>query len=231
MSTCTTSERDRRQTDLALLGHELRNPLAAALTCVAAAAAITDAGDPRGDLLGRAQRDLGRLGDLLDAYLELLAGKLRQPVEFDVAAVVRAVASRRGAATVAVRTAGGALPVRGNAALIGRALENLIDNALRFGAGRIEVATACAAGDVVVEVRDDGPGVPPALRARVFEPYVSGRGSTGLGLVLVKDIAAAHGGSIELVASAAGAHFLLRLPLSAPAAAPARGSRGAACAS
>lgn len=209
----TLAAAGRRLEDLALLGHELRNPLAAALTGVAAAAAITAADDPRGELLARAQRDLERLADLMNAYLDLLGGRLRQPLTFDVGAMVRAAAHRRGAATVVLHTDGAALPVHGNRALLARALENLIDNALRLGAERIEVATACAAGSVLVEVRDDGPGVPPALRECLFEPFVSGRGSSGLGLVLVRDIVTAHGGSVRLLPSAAGAHFELRLPL------------------
>ncbi|MEZ5966908.1 MAG: HAMP domain-containing sensor histidine kinase [Planctomycetota bacterium] len=203
----------RRCEDLALLGHELRNPLAAALTGVAAAASITEAGDPRGDLLERAQRDLERLADLLNAYLDLLGGRLRQMVACDLGSLVRATASRRGAATVVVRTDGSVLRVRGNRALLARALENLIDNALRLGAGRIEVTTSLADDSAVVEVSDDGPGVPADLRARLFEPFVSGRGSTGLGLALVRDIAVAHGGTVRLLPSASGAHFELRLPL------------------
>jgi signal transduction histidine kinase len=217
-----------RRADLALLGHELRNPLAAALTGIAAAASLTDAGDPRAELLARAQRDLDRLGGLLTAYLELLGGKLRHQVEVDVGALVRAAASRRGAAVVCVRTDGRPQLVRGNSILLARALENVVDNALRSGAQRVEVALARQADEVVIAVRDDGPGVSPELRDNLFEPFVSGRGSTGLGLVLVKDIAQAHGGSVRLLPAACGAHFELRLPALA-AAAPPRG--GAGCAS
>lgn len=207
------ARREGRQADLALLGHELRNPLAAAITGVAAAAAITAVDDPRHDLLARAQRDLERLAGLMSAYLDLLGGRLRHPAEVDVGAVVRATASRRGAAAVVVRATGEPLPVRGNSALLGRALENLIDNALRFGARRVEIAATRTDTEIVVEVSDDGSGVTPELRARVFEPFVSGRGSTGLGLTLVKDIVEAHGGSVGLLPAAAGARFALRLPV------------------
>ncbi|HLU38111.1 MAG TPA: histidine kinase dimerization/phospho-acceptor domain-containing protein, partial [Planctomycetota bacterium] len=113
MSTCD----DRRLRDLAVLGHELRNPLAAALTGVATAAAITPAGDARAALLERACRDLDRLGKLLDAYLVLLGGKGPGAAPVDLASLARAVAARRGVATVAFRAGSESLPVTGSAVL------------------------------------------------------------------------------------------------------------------
>jgi signal transduction histidine kinase len=205
----------RRLADLAMLGHELRNPLAAALTGVAAAAAMTDAADPRAALLGRAAHDLERLAGLLTAYLELLGGRPVRTVPLDLAATVRAVAARRGAAvTVAVEAPD--VPVRGSPALLERALENLVDNALRSGARRVEISAARRGGEVVLEVADDGPGVPEGVRDRLFDAFVSGRGSSGLGLALVHDIAAAHGGSVRLLPSRQGARFVLSLPAVAP---------------
>jgi signal transduction histidine kinase len=213
------SPSDQRLADLAMLGHELRNPLAAAQTCVAAAAAITPAGDSRQPLLHRASRDLERLGGLLTSYLELLGGRLQRTTLVDVGACVRGVAARRGPAVTA-RASGAELMVTGNAALLERAVENLVDNAFACGAKRVDLLAARQADQLVLEVSDDGPGVAPALRERLFAPFASGRGSTGLGLVLVKDIAVAHGGSVRLAASApGGARFVLSLP---GAGAPAR---------
>jgi signal transduction histidine kinase len=64
----------------------------------------------------------------------------------------------------------------------------------------------------VLAVEDDGPGVPDELRALIFEPGFSRCGSTGLGLDIVAEVAAAHGGSVAFEPGAVGARFVLRLP-------------------
>ena len=113
---------------------------------------------------------------------------------------------------MSARVQGEALEVSGSAALLERAVENLVDNAFRCGAKRVELLVLRRGAQVVLEVSDDGPGVAPAVRDRLFELFASGRGSTGLGLVLVKDIAVAHGGTVQLEPSIAGARFTLVLP-------------------
>jgi len=97
-----------------------------------------------------------------------------------------------------------------------RVLDNLIVNALVhvLDGGRIEIgAERQANGNLLLWVADDGPGVPEALRARLFEPFTTGRrDGTGLGLALAREIVHAHGGHITLVESARGAHFEMELP-------------------
>ena len=81
--------------------------------------------------------------------------------------------------------------------------------------GMLTVTTKCVGETVMIEIQDDGPGVPPALAGRVFEPFFStkevGEG-TGLGLSIAMGIAEAHGGSLTLVPTGKGACFQLSLP-------------------
>jgi signal transduction histidine kinase len=136
----------------------------------------------------------------------------------------------RGEALVAARTeiAPGAalwkdamspvdLRVRAHSGLVSRLLHALYENAILASAPRAPTieTRACVDRDaVLVEVEDDGPGVSPEIAARIFDPLVTGRsGGSGLGLALARRIVAAHGGSIVLVDSQAGACFRIRIPL------------------
>jgi len=78
-------------------------------------------------------------------------------------------------------------------------LATLLENSLMHGAGPVTILTRTAGGSVVIEVSDEGPGVPPELGARVFERAVSGRASTGLGLFVARELAEADGGRLELL--------------------------------
>jgi signal transduction histidine kinase len=78
-------------------------------------------------------------------------------------------------------------------------LATLLENSLMHGAGPVTIRTRTAGGSVVIEVSDEGPGVPPELGARVFERAVSGRASTGLGLTVARELAEADGGRLELL--------------------------------
>jgi len=84
-----------------------------------------------------------------------------------------------------------------------RAVANLVDNAVKFG-GRVEVSVEPRDREVWIEVRDDGPGIPEDILVNVFEPYFKAddaraqRGGFGLGLSIVREIAAGHGGAVEL---------------------------------
>lgn len=78
-------------------------------------------------------------------------------------------------------------------------LATLLENSLMHGAGPVTIRTRTAGGSVVIEVSDEGPGVPAELGARVFERAVSGRASTGLGLTVARELAEADGGRLELL--------------------------------
>jgi signal transduction histidine kinase len=107
------------------------------------------------------------------------------------------------------------LRVRAHPGLLGRLLHVLYDNAVQASAPRaprIETRAYAESGRVVIEVSDDGPGVPPEIADRVFEPLVTARpGGTGLGLALARRIATAHGGTIDL-GHGPGARFRIELP-------------------
>jgi signal transduction histidine kinase len=86
---------------------------------------------------------------------------------------------------------------------VGRALDNLVLNAIQNSppGGEVRLEVAPHRDGVAFRVRDAGPGVPEALRERLFEPFVTGRAEgSGLGLAIVREIARAHGGSARLVA-------------------------------
>lgn len=108
------------------------------------------------------------------------------------------------------------LRVRAHSGLLVRLLHALYDNSIRASlprAPRVSTHARGAGHRVVVDIADDGPGVPREIAARVFDPLVSARpGGTGLGLALARRIAAAHGGSIALVDSPSGATFRVELP-------------------
>lgn len=95
---------------------------------------------------------------------------------------------------------------------------NLLSNAWRHSQKKTSSVSITANVDpekqrAVISVIDDGPGVPTEISDRIFEPFYSGSGSTGLGLYLVRELALANGGSVRLGASRVGARFVLELPL------------------
>jgi signal transduction histidine kinase len=125
-----------------------------------------------------------------------------------------------------------ALPVTGNPDELHRMVLNLLDNASRHTppGARIELHVRQLGDEAVVEVADDGPGIPPRLREQVFDRFVRGEGpadtavgpGSGLGLSIVRAVATSHGGTVEVGESATGgAQFRVRLPLQ-PSQQPAR---------
>lgn len=196
----------------AMLGHELRNPLAGALTNVAVAAELTDPEDPRANMLRLAQQDLMRMAKLIDRCLEFADLGRIAPQRQDLVQAVRGVAERRGDAVVTVVAPDHAIPVGLDRVLFERALENLIENALGAGAGAVSITVEGGPAVAAITVADDGPGVASALRERIFEPFVSGRGSRGLGLPFTREVITAHGGTVVLGAAGPGATFRIELP-------------------
>jgi two-component system OmpR family sensor kinase len=135
----------------------------------------------------------------------------------------RAEAEERGV-VVEVACDGGV--VEGHAGDLERLLRNLVENALRHSprGSRVRIEAKGAADGAQLLVSDDGPGVPPDVRERIFEPFFrlpadrTNNAGAGLGLAIGRSIARAHGGDLWVDDSTHGARFVVRLPVSAPGA-------------
>ena len=193
---------------LASASHELRSPLAR----LRMALALVDDGSP---VCADAVRDIEELdatvGDLLQVgRMQALDGPDR-PEDVPLLVIAAEEASRvDGMASGVDRV------VRGDARLLRRMVRNLVENADRHGARPIEVAVTADG----LEVLDRGPGIDPALRERIFEPFFrpaghsEGRdGGVGLGLHLVREIARFHRGDVVAEPrEGGGTRFVVRLP-------------------
>ncbi|MFI6145363.1 sensor histidine kinase [Streptomyces sp. NPDC051109] len=220
--------------------HELRNPLAAVRSRLEVALAQ---GRPDRESVAAALADTERL-QRIAADLLLLARLDGGPVPrprtepVDLALLAAEDLARRPAPRVPLRLeAQVPVPAAGDPARLERALANLVDNALRHARTGVVVRAATEPADpggggwAVLEVEDDGPGIPVEDRDRVFERFVRldpdrGRagGGTGLGLAIVREIARAHGGEARALPSTAGGgiRFVLRVPPGGAAPAPPR---------
>ncbi|MFJ8431221.1 sensor histidine kinase [Kitasatospora sp. NPDC094019] len=228
----------RQRRFIADASHELRSPLAVLRTQLEVAHTHPDP-VVRADMVAGALQDTDRLQSLA-ADLLLLArldttGHNGPAEELDLAELVRTCLEGRGPGRKEVVTElADGVAVTGNPMWLGRLLTNLLDNAERHARHRVTVRLALdpATGRAVLDVADDGPGVPPAEREKVFERFTRlddarsrDEGGTGLGLSIARDIAALHGGTLAIEDTPAGCVFRTRLPARPhPTAAGAEGS-------
>ena len=141
-----------------------------------------------------------------------------EPLEADalLQAVARRFAARATAEGRELDVVGGSVPLDGDRLRLEQALGNLVDNALRHGAGTVRLTASSANGAVELCVADDGAGFPADFLPRAFERFsrpddARAGGSAGLGLAIVAAVAAAHGGSAR-AANDGGATVTLSLP-------------------
>jgi signal transduction histidine kinase len=190
--------------------HELRTPVAVMRTEleVARRAGANDWSATSDILLD----ELGRLQALVDDLLLLARGDERALAgdDVDLGDVVANSAARRRRVPVELDV-GERVVVSGDAAALGRAVDHLIANAARAATARVVVTVGAADGAVAVRVDDDGPGIPVAQRSVVVRRFVrldEGRsrdeGGAGLGLAVAHDVAAGHGGKLEITESPLG---------------------------
>ncbi|MEU0737622.1 sensor histidine kinase, partial [Streptomyces lavendulocolor] len=105
----------------------------------------------------------------------------------------------RSAGRAIVRSGKVGMRAVGTPGAVAQVLAALIENSLMHGGGTVALRTRVTGNQAVVEVTDEGPGVPPDLGARIFERTISGRNSTGIGLAVARDLAEADGGRLELL--------------------------------
>jgi two-component system, OmpR family, sensor kinase len=212
--------------------HELRTPLTSVIANLELLqASLTGPGSEEeramADSALRSSNRMRRLvGDLL-LLARADAGRIGARTRCDLAEIVRHAAAEV-APTVGERElrllAGESLAVDGNPDELHRLVLNLLDNAARHTppGSTIEVRARSERSRAVVEVADDGPGVPTDLRDRIFDRFVRGegpadtasRGGSGLGLAIVKAVARSHGGDADVTDSElGGALFRVRVPL------------------
>jgi two-component system OmpR family sensor kinase len=212
---------DRQRQFVADASHELRTPLTSILANLELLTDVLDGerGEAARSALRSSQRMRRLVGDLL--LLARADANRQQPREpTDISRVLVEVASELGPVSD-----GHHLTVDADDAVVNGARDelyrmtlNLIENAIRHtpDGTRIRATVAADNGDVVLAVEDDGPGVAPELRERIFERFVRGAGdrgsSSGLGLSIVRAVAESHGGSVVLEDAEPGARFVVRLP-------------------
>ncbi len=228
-----------RQRDefLALLGHELRNPLSAIQ--MATDLLELGGGDPARHLgvVRRQSRQLARLVDDLLEVSRVTAGKVTLrlgPVDLqrlvERCTEVHALAARGGSGVEVACAPGPPVFTTGDEARLEQVISNLISNAVKYTqrGGHVRTAVETSGEAALIRVRDDGMGIAAKDLARIFEPFVQidaaldrARGGMGLGLTLVQALAKAHGGDVRVTSAGPGrgSEFTVRLPLAARTAA------------
>jgi two-component system, sensor histidine kinase len=216
---------------LALLGHELRNPLGAISTAVHVLNTLGVSDDKAARLrtiIARQTQHLSRLvEDLLNAS-KVIYGKIvlhKQLLDLRDQAF-RAVSSFQESGKTTqhvISLTGEPVSVSGDPTRLEQILSNLLDNALKYTppGGRIEVTIAAEGRDAVVRVRDTGIGIQHAMLPLIFDLFVQGnqnpdrsKGGLGVGLTLVKGLVELHGGTVSASSDGPnrGSEFVVRLP-------------------
>ena len=240
-----TAESANRAKDefLAMLGHELRNPVGA----ISNAASLLD--NPRvgpdqavraKGVIMRQVSHLARLmDDLLDAGRAVMGKIVLRPEPLDLAAVVtQSLATLKATGRLAGHSVEQDLQsawVSADPIRLDQVIGNLVVNAVKYTpeGGSIRVSVAREGAEAVLRVTDNGIGIDPALAPRIFDLFVQGdrqldrsQGGLGIGLTLVRRLAELHGGTaaVSSAGTGRGSEFTIRLPAIEPAV-PARGER------
>ncbi|MFD9599902.1 ATP-binding protein [Streptomyces sp. NPDC059970] len=212
---------DRQRRFVADASHELRSPIASLRTQLEVGAAHPELLDVPGAVADTVRLQALAADLLLLARLD--AGERPGRTTLDLGALVHEEVSQRTGDRIPVAVSvpdSGAFEVAGSRGQLARVIGNLLDNAERHAERTVAVSLRAERGGVVVEVTDDGAGVPPGERERIFERFVRlddartrDEGGAGLGLAIARDVAARHGGRLTVDgAPEGGARFGLWLP-------------------
>lgn len=213
--------------------HELRTPLTSILANLELLQARLESrahDHEEGEMVESALASSRRMRRLVSDLLLLAradAGRIATRRECDLAEIAAAAMAEVGAVADGHELryeADGAVPVEGNPDELHRMVANLLENGLRHTPAGTEISLSVRRrdGEAVLEVTDDGPGVPEELGAQLFSRFVRGSGpadtsadaGAGLGLAIVKAVATAHGGGVEAGrSSTGGARFTVEIPL------------------
>ncbi|HEX9052480.1 MAG TPA: response regulator [Anaeromyxobacter sp.] len=231
------AEADRRKDEfLAMLAHELRNPLAPVLSGLEILRRENAPDATRGRALDAAERQVRHLARLVDdlvdvsrirtGKVELRRGavELSRIVEDAVAAVEPLARAQEQELTVELPQ--GPVVLDGDAVRLTQVVENLLNNSAKYTdpRGHIVLTASLDGGELLLRVRDDGIGIAADLLPRIFDTFVQGkqpasraRGGLGLGLTLVRSLVELHGGTVRAHSEGPGrgSTFEVRLPASA----------------
>lgn len=212
---------------LAQMSHELRTPLNAIIGMGSIEMAQSSSADTRARMATLVQSARG-LSTILDDILDVAAageGRLAlRPADLDLRAEIavtvalfRPLAEAQGLEIEMVHEPGLPERARFDGHRLRQCLSNILSNAVKHTeAGRIRVRVQAVSGLAAVTISDTGPGIPPSVAARLFEPFRQGpdaRGGTGLGLAISRQIARAMGGDLVLMPQVRGARFRLTFRL------------------
>jgi signal transduction histidine kinase len=210
---------DRQRQFVADAAHELRSPVAAIQAQAEVADHVAGLASPSPMAVESAR--LAHLVDDLLALARLDAQPHHRQELLDLDEVVLGEAALVGQVAGPKIDTSGVSPaqVRGDHGQLARAVRNLMENAARYAASRIVVTLRAQEDEAVLVVCDDGPGIPEADRDRILERFTRlddtrtrSTGGVGLGLAIVNEVVAAHGGQLAIEDGAPGARIVLRLP-------------------
>jgi two-component system, OmpR family, sensor histidine kinase KdpD len=211
---------------LRAVSHDLRSPLTAIGTLGELLETAELSEPERRELVGEIRTQAQRLDRLVSNLLELsrLEAGAASPAQelWPADGLVARALDALGDSTdrVSVTLPDAQALVRVDAAQLERALVNLLENALRYSPeeARVELTVALEGSDVVIRVRDHGPGIPASRRGRIFQPFQRGedeRGGSGLGLAIARGFVQLNGGRLWVEPRRGGAELALSLPAAA----------------
>ena len=214
-----------REQFIAVLGHDLRNPLASISAGATLLAKQRLEGNAR-TIIPLMQKSVVRMANLIDNVLDLARGRLAGGLKVDrdrdeplAPALLQVVDELRSAwpdrpIEVEMNLD---VPVDCDPPRIAQLLSNLLANALVHGTGPVQVRAVSNNGELALAVANGGAPIPPEMMARIFQPYYrvaadGNRRGLGIGLYIASEIARAHGGSLSVASDAAETRFMLKVP-------------------